>query len=115
MDGRPASNFARKFGIDSQLIITTAYREYALKGYELHHRLSVETVYVQPVSTAVNKARENISAAQRSHSLISFCEDREQVGEDHGRRDSVHRGHARLPEDPHHHQKSDDVAEFYGV
>ena len=51
--------------LDSQVIITTAYQEYALKGYELH----ITDYLLKPFTfnrflQAVNKAQENLS--QRS-------------------------------------------------
>lgn len=64
MDELSGIEFLESSKIDSQVIITTAYQEYALKGYELN----VTDYLLKPFTfdrflKAVSKAQENISQA----------------------------------------------------
>lgn len=62
MDELTGIELLESSNINSQVIITTAYQEYALKGYELH----ITDYLLKPFSfnrflQAVNKAQENLS------------------------------------------------------
>ncbi len=73
MDELSGIELLESFKINSQVILTTAYQEYALKGYEL----SITDYLLKPFSfnrflQAVNKATDNISKKDTPDSTLDF-------------------------------------------